>query len=97
MKKPVFRILVNTPSALGAVGYTTGLAPAFTLGCGTWGGSSTSDNITPLHLINRKRLAYGIKEYHCSPAPSMTCNNNSGEISAAEIAGIVKKVLAELK
>lgn len=63
LKKPVFRILVNTPSALGGVGYTTGLAPSFTLGCGTWGGSSTSDNVTPMHLINIKRLAYGIKEY----------------------------------
>src|SRR6478672_5361275 len=46
--KPAFRISVNTNSALGAVGYTTGFAPAMTLGPGTWGGSSTSDNITPL-------------------------------------------------
>lgn len=58
LKKPVFRILVNTPSSQGAIGYTTGLAPALTLGCGTWGGSITSDNVTPLHLINRKRIAY---------------------------------------
>lgn len=61
MKKPVFRILVNTPSSLGAIGYSTGLAPALTLGCGTWGGSITSDNVTPLHLINRKRLAYHLE------------------------------------
>lgn len=62
-EKPAFRILVNTVSAVGAVGYTTGLAPAMTLGPGTWGGSSTSDNITPLHLINIKRLAWGIRPY----------------------------------
>ena len=44
MKKPVFRILVNTPSSQGAIGLTTGLTPALTLGCGTWGGSITADN-----------------------------------------------------
>lgn len=59
MKKPVFRILVNTPSSQGAIGLTTGLEPALTLGCGTWGGSITADNVSPMHLINRKRLAYG--------------------------------------
>lgn len=60
MKKPVFRILVNTPSSQGAIGLTTGLAPSLTLGCGTWGGSITADNVSPLHLINRKRLAYSL-------------------------------------
>ncbi|MFD2388700.1 acetaldehyde dehydrogenase (acetylating) [Enterococcus rivorum] len=60
-EKPVFRILVNTGSTQGGVGVSTGLSPAFTLGCGTWGGSATSDNVTPLHLINIKRVAYGIK------------------------------------
>jgi len=59
VEKPAFRILVNTPAALGAIGATTGLPPALTLGPGAWGGSSTSDNITPMHLINVKRLAYG--------------------------------------
>ncbi len=62
-EKPAFRILVNTMGALGAVGGTTGLAPAMTLGPGAWGGSSTSDNITPMHLINVKRLAYETKPY----------------------------------
>ena len=60
--KPVFRILVNAPSSLGATGVATSLAPSFTLGCGTWGGSATSDNVTPLHLINIKRIAYGTKD-----------------------------------
>ena len=58
MKKPVFRILCNTPSAQGAIGYTTGLAPSLTLGCGTFGGNITSDNVTARHLMNIKRLAY---------------------------------------
>ncbi|WP_240765064.1 acetaldehyde dehydrogenase (acetylating) [Paenibacillus dendritiformis] len=61
-QKPVFRILVNTGSTQGGVGASTGLAPAFTLGCGTWGGSATSDNVGPQHLINIKRVAYGIKD-----------------------------------
>lgn len=60
-KKPVNRILVNTPSSFGAIGLTTGLQPSLTLGCGTKGGNITSDNVGPQHLINKKRLAY-----HCS-------------------------------
>jgi acetaldehyde dehydrogenase (acetylating) len=75
--KPVFRILVNTPSSQGGTGVSTGLAPAFTLGCGTWGGSATSDNVTPLNLINIKRVAYGIKE--CAPisAQETCCTGNT--------------------
>jgi acetaldehyde dehydrogenase (acetylating) len=61
LKKPAFRICVNTPTTHGSIGLTTGLAPAMTLGCGGWGGNSTSDNITPLHLLNIKRLAYEIR------------------------------------
>ena len=63
LEKPAFRIVVNSNSALGAVGYTTGFAPAMTLGPGAWGGSITSDNITPLHLINIKRLGAEINPY----------------------------------
>ena len=61
LKKPAFRIVVNTPTTLGSIGLTTGLDPAMTLGCGGWGGNITSDNISPLHLINVKRLAYEIR------------------------------------
>lgn len=61
LRKPVNRILVNTPSSQGAIGYTTGLAPSLTLGCGTMGGSITSDNVSPLHLINIKRIAYHLQ------------------------------------
>ena len=62
LNMPVSRILVNTPSALGGIGASTNLVPALTLGCGAIGGSSTSNNIGPLDLINVKRVAYGIKE-----------------------------------
>jgi acetaldehyde dehydrogenase (acetylating) len=63
LKKPVFRILVNTPSAYGAIGLTTGLTPSLTLGCGSWGGNITSENVGPQHMINVKRLAYGIRPW----------------------------------
>ena len=68
LRKPAFRICVNTPAALGAVGYTTNLFPAMTLGCGAAGGNITSDNISPLHLINLKRVAYGVRDV-AAPAP----------------------------
>ena len=64
LKKPAFRIVVNTPTTLGSIGLTTSLDPSMTLGCGGWGGNITSDNISPRHLLNIKRLAY-----ETSPAP----------------------------
>jgi len=61
LKKPAFRICVNTPTTHGSIGLTTGLDPAMTLGCGGWGGNITSDNISPRHLLNIKRLAYEVR------------------------------------
>jgi acetaldehyde dehydrogenase (acetylating) len=61
LKKPAFRICVNTPTTHGSIGLTTGLDPAMTLGCGGWGGNITSDNISPRHLLNIKRLAYELR------------------------------------
>ncbi|AIY80761.1 acetaldehyde dehydrogenase (acetylating) [Clostridium botulinum] len=61
-RKPASRILVNTGGSQGGTGASTGLIPSFTLGCGTWGGSSVSENVTPMHLINIKRVAYGLKD-----------------------------------
>ena len=68
LKKPAFRICVNTPTTHGSIGLTTGLDPAMTLGCGGWGGNITSDNISPRHLLNIKRLAYEVRP----AAPSAT-------------------------
>ena len=55
---PVSRFLVNTPAALGGIGATTPLFPALTLGCGAVGGSSSSNNISPMDLINLRRVAF---------------------------------------
>jgi acetaldehyde dehydrogenase / alcohol dehydrogenase len=53
------RILINTPSSHGGIGdlYNFSLAPSLTLGCGSWGGNSISENVGPKHLINRKTVA----------------------------------------
>jgi acetaldehyde dehydrogenase (acetylating) len=76
LKKPAFRVVVNTPTSHGSIGLTTGLDPAMTLGCGGYGGNITSDNISPRHLLNIKRLAYEI-------AP--VANRFEGEASARAV------------
>ena len=53
------RILVNTPSSFGGIGdlYNFDLAPSLTLGCGSWGGNSVSENVGVKHLLNIKTVA----------------------------------------
>src|SRR5215204_554509 len=86
LKKPAGRICVNTPTTHGSIGLTTGLDPAMTLGCGGWGGNITSDNITPRHLLNIKRLAYEIR-------PAST-NAKSTGVTAAGGAPALPRVAA---
>ena len=57
---PASRVMVNTPSALGGIGGTTALQPALTLGCGAVGGSATSENVGPMHLLNLRYVACGL-------------------------------------
>lgn len=68
LHKPAYRICVNTPTTHGSIGLTTGLDPAMTLGCGGFGGNITSDNISPKHLLNIKRVAYELRP--ATPSPS---------------------------
>lgn len=56
LRVPVSRLIVNGPAAQGCIGLGTGLPPSFTLGCGTGGGTSTSDNIGYRHLLNIRRI-----------------------------------------
>ena len=83
---PVSRFLVNTPSALGGIGASTGLFPALTLGCGAVGGSSSSNNISPLDLINIRRVAWGIGEKQ----------ENTAHVSEELVEMLAQKIMARL-
>ena len=61
LEKPVFRMLVNTPAALGGIGATSNLTPALTLGCGALGSGSSSDNVGPMNLLNIRKVGYGVR------------------------------------
>jgi acetaldehyde dehydrogenase (acetylating) len=94
LKKPVFRIVANSQSSMGATGYTTGLAPSMSLGCGAYAGNITSDNITPFHLINIKRLAYELPRDRrpgaaaaAPPSPA-----GSGDLSSRVAAFVAERV-----
>ena len=62
LKKPVARILVNTPATVGALGITTNLFPEMTLGSGSAGRGSTSDNVSPMNLIYIRKVGYGVRQ-----------------------------------
>jgi acetaldehyde dehydrogenase (acetylating) len=87
LHKPAYRICVNTPSTLGAIGYTTDLDPSMTLGCGGFGGNITSDNISPRHLLNIKRVAYETKPFtRAGGAGGAGRSGGSGKSGAASFA-----------
>ncbi len=88
-KKPASRILVNTGSSQGGTGASTGLMPSFTLGCGTWGGSSVSENVTPMHLVNIKRVAYGLVD--CNALVSKDPTFHYPELGSCGTLGTVAK------
>ena len=97
LKKPAFRISVNTPSTFGSIGLTTGLDPAMTLGCGGWGGNITSDNITPRHLLNIKRLAWETHPVNASRTgalPKAPAKTAAPGISAAALSSRIDAFLA---
>lgn len=89
-KIPVSRFLVNTPAALGGIGATTGLFPALTLGCGAVGGSSSSNNISPMDLINIRRVAWNTEE---TPAKSAT---EIARVSPELVELLTQKILEQL-
>ena len=94
LKKPVSRLVVNTPSTHGAVGGTTALPPAFTLGCGGVGGSATSDNVTPLHLFNKRYVVQGIRE---PQAPVVETAQPVASTTNVDIETITRMVIERLK
>ena len=102
---PASRITVNTPTTHGAIGFSTALPPSMTLGCGSWGGNVTSDNVSPLHLMDIKRVAFetrpvksvrpavGVQPAVSAPQPTAPAVVG-GRIDRQEIAAIVDRFLA---
>jgi acetaldehyde dehydrogenase (acetylating) len=88
MRMPAYRVIANSPTPTGSTGLSTNLFPAMTLGCGAVAGNSTSDNISPLHLINIKRLAYAVD------ATKMPAELDPARIDRAQIVSAVEKFLA---
>jgi len=104
---PASRITVNTPTTHGAIGFSTALPPSMTLGCGSWGGNVTSDNVSPLHLMDIKRVAFETRPVKSArPAvgvqPAVSAPQSQpaapvvagGKVDRQEIAAIVDRFLA---
>jgi acetaldehyde dehydrogenase (acetylating) len=92
LEKPAFRIIVNSSATHGAVGFSTGLPPAMTLGCGAYGGNITSDNITPHHLMNIKRLAFETRPVDIAAALAEYGAADRGECSPSTAPSIEERV-----
>src|SRR5690349_22036740 len=97
---PASRITVNTPTTHGAIGFSTALPPSMTLGCGSWGGNVTSDNVSPLHLMDIKRVAFETRPVKsvrpvvsAQPAAAKQPVVAGGKIDRQEIAAIVDRFL----
>jgi acetaldehyde dehydrogenase (acetylating) len=98
LKKPVSRLIVNSPAALAGVGATTGLNPSLTLGCGAVGGNASSDNIGPLNLINIRRVAYGLREIEdIRPKNIENADRSFAGYNGEMVDILVKKIVEQLK
>jgi acetaldehyde dehydrogenase (acetylating) len=99
IRMPASRVIVNSPSTHGAIGFTTDLEPSMTLGCGSWGGNVTSDNISPRHLLDVKRIAFETRPINqpvTSERPAARAASSAGTSAGrAEIAALVDRFLAE--
>lgn len=98
IRMPVSRVVVNSPSTHGAIGFTTDLEPSMTLGCGSWGGNVTSDNISPRHLLDVKRIAFETKPINRASSadhPPARASAGGSPVDRAAIASLVDRFLAE--
>lgn len=101
LKKPVGRILVNSPATYGSMGITTNLFPSMTLGSGSAGKGITSDNVSPMNLIYIRKVGYGVKnvmdmreKYQYS---NLKSEKNDNEIDENIIKELLEKVIIEMK
>jgi acetaldehyde dehydrogenase (acetylating) len=108
MEMPASRVVVNTPTTHGAIGFSTALPPSMTLGCGSWGGNVTSDNISPLHLMDIKRVAFETRPVKSARPAQATAQAGTsapqtvssvapqagGKVSREDVAAIVDRFLS---
>jgi acetaldehyde dehydrogenase (acetylating) len=95
VRMPASRVVVNSPSTHGAIGFTTDLEPSMTLGCGSWGGNVTSDNISPRHLVDVKRIAFETRPINQAVVTERPSARVAPTVDRAEIAALVDRFLAE--
>jgi acetaldehyde dehydrogenase (acetylating) len=82
---PTARVIINSPTTHGAIGFSTDLDPSMTLGCGSWGGNVTSDNISPRHLMDIKRVAFETKPINKAAASSVAAPQKGTEPPSATV------------
>ena len=107
-RMPASRVVINSPTTHGAIGFSTDLAPSMTLGCGSWGGNVTSDNVSPIHLMDIKRVAWETKPVGSvrqkgvttqtpvtAPVPVLASAPSKPKPNREEIAAIVDQFLSK--
>lgn len=101
LEKPASRIIVNAGTTFGAIGAVSGIFPSLTLGCGSFGHNITSDNVGPMHLINIKRVAFGLREMELEDQTRKVAQQVESrvtpDISREEVMQIIRKVIEEMQ
>jgi acetaldehyde dehydrogenase (acetylating) len=97
LKKPVGRVLVNTPASYGSLGVTTNLFPALTLGSGSAGEGMTSDNVSPLNLIYIRKVGYGVRNIDEATNGGKESKPNYDPEDLKMLQSILKRAIEELK
>ena len=96
---PASRVVINSPTTHGAIGFSTDLPPSMTLGCGSWGGNVTSDNVSPIHLLDIKRVAFETKPVNAARPSAQPATVPSipkrAPVKREEIAAIVDSFLSK--
>ncbi|MBL8181408.1 MAG: aldehyde dehydrogenase family protein [Blastocatellia bacterium] len=100
MQMPAARVIINSPTTHGAIGFSTDLDPSMTLGCGSWGGNVTSDNVSPRHLMDIKRVAFETKPMARSapatkPVEAVATPTPRKSVKREEIAALVDSYLSK--
>ena len=91
---PASRVIINSPTTHGAIGFSTDLAPSMTLGCGSWGGNVTSDNVSPIHLMDIKRVAFETKPVNKAVVSGQLSVVGKEAGSSASLSGKREKIAA---